>query len=662
MKKRYNLKRGARLLLLPLFLGAATAGTHAQISSFTHTYVANNGFSRVDQNNSNMIITPYMGSDKYKGGYLVVSNVESGGVLAVKVTAVHPTAGAQHWSKIYMGYGSGTYGNTRCFAITRDTRDNGYVLTGYRNNTDTKRDELWAMKIDADGNFIDDYSFTADNIPCTSDGPLEQPCEIFKEPSFYGMDIVQVHNDPDTPMNGDFVIVGFMSHKPGVEEPAVLKRSFVWRFAMPRFGPATQLSPVFHTRYLKVFHWGNGSAGIEPTPEDFTYEIQEMPKYGLMLLGQINSGRIIPIPPTAPPRRPYYALLNYDGGGLSNLSSNVFRYANFTSSTASKNVRTLYGKDDVIYMLGYYFPTRSFTITPIKPASGGAGLTRIYFAPNVQDMPAFSMYQSRNNSDELVVMGYRLGLNEPVRSDYVHPYNIMVSKGGNILTKFNLETIRSPKYVSYIPTGTVDYFRPFDGGFPVATMPEIGTLDNHLGYNDAAVAGVLFRGFTSSIERFHATVTQYKSITEDAECHPYHLSPDKDSIQFRYGALTFNINSFEFTQTPYLTVVSEPTSDYGCIDIPQQRPSGTGTIVADQSFSLYPNPAHNELMIRYGGDNQEMQVAIQDITGRVLFTEEKVMLGQQPYALGTAQLAPGVYVIAITNAEGHSERFKIVKE
>jgi len=420
------------------------------------------------------------------------------------------------------------------------------------------------------------------------------------------------------------------------------------------------------TRYLKVFHSGAVmSTDFQPTSEDYTYEVQEIPKYGLMLLGQIPGPAFSPAPSL--PRRPYYALLNYDGGGASTIHANVFSYANYTASSNIKNVRTLLGKDDVVYMLGYYYPTHSFTITPLKPSSGGAGLTRIYFAPNIADMPAFSMYQSGNNSDELVVMGYRLGINEPVRNDFVHPYTIKISKGGNILSKFNLEMIRSPQYNAYTPgnPGGTDYFRPFEKVFPLAATPEIGLLNNHIGNNDAVVTGVLYRGFTSSIERFHATVSQFKNITEEAECHPYRLSPDKDSIQLSYNPVVFNINNISFHTTNYLTVATDESIDYGCAEIPQQKTASTAVpleMAADRSFNLYPNPTHDQVMIRYNGANQEMNVSVQDITGRVLYTEKKVSLGQQPYALSLVKFAPGVYMICISNEQGLSERFKIVKE
>lgn len=662
--KALNLRKGMKLLLYPFAFGACLTGAQAQLSSFTRTYLAASEFSRADQNNSNMIMTPYYGSDLYRGGYLMASNVESFGVLSVKLTAAHRTTGTQLWSKIYQGTGSLGYGNTRCFAITYDRNDNGYVLTGYRNNLATGRDELWVMKVDANGNFVSDASFSGDNIPCSTDGPLERPCEIFEAPSFYGMDILQVAQDPDSLNNGDFVITGFASGKPSVTDYTIHKRSFVWRFRFSRLSGAA--TPGIVTRYLKVFHSALTRRDVNPTGEDYTYEVQEIPGYGLMLLGHVP-GAALASDPVIPHRRPYYALLNYDGGGAATTSSSVFRYANYTASTNFKHVRTLLGKDEVIYMLGYYYPTHSFTITPMKPRSGGTGLTNIYYSPDARDMPAFSMFQSRNNSDELVVMGYRLGINEATRTDYIHPYTIKISKSGTILSKFNLESIRSPFYSTYAPgnPGGVDFFRPFEHVFPLATMPEIGLLNNHVGNNDAVIAGTLYRNFTGSTERYHATISQFKEITEDAECSPYRLGPDQDTITPPYVPLIFTINNFSFRSIAYRTFITDAVRDYGCSEIPPRKdaPTDAATVMAaDKSFSLYPNPAQDQVSIRFNGSDKTMQVIVQDITGRVVHAAEQVVLGQQPYTISLARLAPGIYTIVLSDGQGQSERFKIVKE
>ncbi len=196
-------------------------------------------------------------------------------------------------------------------------------------------------------------------------------------------------------------------------------------------------------------------------------------------------------------RRPYYALMNYDGGGASLASTDVFRYA-FNQNASIKNVRSLLARDGNIYLMGYYYPRHSFIITPIKPASGGNGTTRNYFCDQCKRSSGLQ-HEESSNTNELVVMGYRLGINEPVPSDYVHPYTIKVAIGpviGNGTVRFNLEAIKSQGYVGFTPAdqssiiGT-DYFRPFENNaFPLAAVPDIGLLNHHINsLKDAVVAG-----------------------------------------------------------------------------------------------------------------------------------------------------------------------------
>lgn len=142
------------------------------------------------------------------------------------------------------------------------------------------------------------------------------------------------------------------------------------------------------------------------------------------------------------------------------------------------------------------------------------------------------------------------------------------------------------------------------------------------------------------------------------------LTPAEDSAVFSYPELTFNINNIKFRGLRYLTVTDDPGIDYTCAQIPAQKsaPNAVGSIADERSFILYPNPAHDRIAIRYNGDNRELQVTVQDISGRTLYTIEKAIIGQQPYALDLKQFAPGIYIITVSDNEGGSSRFKIIKE
>jgi hypothetical protein len=655
-----NSKMTAMLLPAMAFLLSIALGSpvsHAQLPSFTRAYEITGPFTRISNNNSNMIVTPYYESSiigARSGGYLMANNVNDGdGSMVVRLTAV-ATNGNIIWSKAY-----GTWERSvRCFAITYDSRDNTYVLTGYRSNSDfeRRRDKLWILKVDKDGNALMEYSFSASSIPCTIEGNPEKPCTTFTNPSIYGMDIIQVKKDKDETQNGDFVITGFVSEKPAVEDEKVLKRNFVWRFRIPAINDPFDYLPK--TKFLKVFHsWGNAGDN-EPTRDDFSNELQEIPGYGLMVTGHVTPEPMTPSPPTVE-MRPYYALMKYDGGGSSIDHSDVFHYANYYYEGQRKHVRVLYGKDDVIYLLGYSYPKHAFTITPMKPASGGLGYTNIYVSSDAKNLPAFSMFESRNNSDELVVMGYRLGLDG--RENFVHPFTIKISKDGTILSKFNLETISNQGYVSYAPADPVngkDFFQPFGDIFPRATLPEIGLLNKHLGVNDAVVAGV-HRSLFSFNDAFNASLTQFESITEKAECKPYNLPPERDSVLLRYNGLKFNINNFEFMTEEIRPVVSETGTILTCREMGTEliKASGIpGLSGTEAVFTIYPNPATEVVNIKADIPG-EYTLEISTITGASIYTA----VYNYTHTVPVHDWADGIYIMKITGGDGLQHTYKLVK-
>lgn len=660
--------KGRLLLCACLALSAVlhTNKSHAQLASFTRAYDANN-FTLLQRNNTNMMVTPYYGrpiSPFDDRGYLIASNIDNGnGVFTVKLTAVKAN-GDQLWTQSYGDWQT----TVRCFAITRDARDNGYVLTGYRSTpiTAKRRDALWLLKVDASGNPLKEYTFSADSIPCTKgSGPIVALCHSFARPSYYGLDILQVANDPDSAKNGDFVICGFVSESSAVENYAVLKRNFVWRFRLATGGPVDTFAPADPlTRFLKVYHsWGNAGSDNEPTSEDFATDVQEIAGHGIMVLGHVTGAPVTPTPPSVP-RRPYYALMNYNGGGISTVPAAVFQYSNYANTPDIKNVRSLYGKDDVIYLLNYYYPTHSFAITPVKTTSGGAGLTRIYYSPDATDVPAFSMYQNTTNSDELVVMGYRLKLlaiDDQARNNFLHPYTIKVSKDGRILSKFNLDSIKSIGYINYAPASpdsNRDYFRPFEKVFPLAGIPNIGMLNTHLAKDDAEVTSALYGTTSGAGSKYYATLSQFNLITNAAECHPYRLSPEKDSVLLPYNEVVFNINNIAFKVTRFNTTVTQVGEDHKCSEIPAQRAVANAVVPAvKDDIYIYPNPAADVLNLQsLTGSSYTYKVT--DLTGAVVYT------GSFSYtaAVPVANWSAGIYLVHITGAGGEQQVYKFVKQ
>jgi PKD repeat protein len=76
------------------------------------------------------------------------------------------------------------------------------------------------------------------------------------------------------------------------------------------------------------------------------------------------------------------------------------------------------------------------------------------------------------------------------------------------------------------------------------------------------------------------------------------------------------------------------------------------------SFSIYPNPVKNELVIRFAGQAANNRVVVMNHLGQVLYNHETN--GSQQFVINTSILAKGVYVLRIYGEKGNSER-KFVK-
>ncbi|WP_118975290.1 T9SS type A sorting domain-containing protein [Taibaiella koreensis] len=660
MNIKFNL-RTMRLGLLFAFAGAMPAV--AQDLSFTDAYPSRLPLSRTANNNSNMIITRYYSSTigtSRSLDYLMASNVTEN-KLAVKLTALRHD-GTLIWSKVYKSEVVGQ--QRRCFAISYNAQFNSYVLTGYQANLRTNRDDLWLMEVDALGNVIQDFNLSADSIPCSYfPGPgeigLGSLCTSFRFPSFYGLDILQVKADPDSTQNGDFVVTGFLSDKPSVTEYGTGKRSFVWRFAFDR-NPAAR-SPI-KTKYLKVFH-GTNTNSDEPNTFDLTSDVEEIPGLGLLLLGHKGGPprRSIDLNPPLT-RHAYYALMHYNGGGSSVVSPTVFSYV-YSFDEREANVRSVLGSDGYLYMLGYYHPKKAFTLMQMKPASGAIGFQNVYYTNNTPPLPAFSMYQSQNAPDELVIMGYRVGDDKSMGGDYVHPYTIKVSHSGTLLSNFNLEKIYSAGYSDYAPAGTVDYFRPFENGsLPIASTPNIGFLNRHPEYDDAAVTGALLDTVPAIFPRYHATVSGFRFVTDKAECNPYQQVSLSSQVDLTPSAFKFAINNIKFDIGGNRPTVRIESSYLTCKDITtgeaSEAKSGSAKIPAsDEVISIYPNPVTNMLHVMVEKKGR-YTYSISTVTGT------KVASGsfEDRGAIATGELAGGMYFIRVVPAEGAQQVLKFLKQ
>jgi hypothetical protein len=77
---------------------------------------------------------------------------------------------------------------------------------------------------------------------------------------------------------------------------------------------------------------------------------------------------------------------------------------------------------------------------------------------------------------------------------------------------------------------------------------------------------------------------------------------------------------------------------------------------ADNTVALYPNPARDEVLIT--GLTLASELRIFDNQGRVLL---QTRLAKDKQVIDISKLAPGLYIVYITDDQGNQHKIKLVK-
>ena len=109
--------------------------------------------------------------------------------------------------------------------------------------------------------------------------------------------------------------------------------------------------------------------------------------------------------------------------------------------------------------------------------------------------------------------------------------------------------------------------------------------------------------------------------------------------------------------------------DYAYNSIPNQPilAGDTGTVptgIFENSFSssinLFPNPANNHLTIALGSNNKNVEVAIADITGKIIYTTTANETNK--IEVNTGEFAEGIYIVKIQSGEFIATKKLIIKK
>lgn len=91
--------------------------------------------------------------------------------------------------------------------------------------------------------------------------------------------------------------------------------------------------------------------------------------------------------------------------------------------------------------------------------------------------------------------------------------------------------------------------------------------------------------------------------------------------------------------------------------------SAGATAIVDASYRIFPNPVYDQLLVTCAGASCEsVALAVSDLTGRILISEQNASFQQGRHAINTSALAPGTYFIRVGSAtSGKSHTLKFVK-
>ncbi len=138
----------------------------------------------------------------------------------------------------------------------------------------------------------------------------------------------------------------------------------------------------------------------------------------------------------------------------------------------------------------------------------------------------------------------------------------------------------------------------------------------------------------------------------------------------KYVPLQLDVSSQKYYGWARLDAATNAMSftvkDYAYNSIPNQsilagEPIATG--INENSFAasinLFPNPANNHLSIALGSNNKKIEVAIADITGKIVYTT--TIVETDKVEVNTNEFAEGIYIVQIQSGEFISTKKLIIK-
>lgn len=77
-------------------------------------------------------------------------------------------------------------------------------------------------------------------------------------------------------------------------------------------------------------------------------------------------------------------------------------------------------------------------------------------------------------------------------------------------------------------------------------------------------------------------------------------------------------------------------------------------------ISIFPNPAKDQLVVRYDGDAQQVQIDLMDVSGKLVLSQNNILGGD--LILDISSVTPGIYMLNLHNQDGLESRHRLIVE
>ncbi|WP_339695782.1 T9SS type A sorting domain-containing protein [uncultured Marixanthomonas sp.] len=337
-------------------------------------------------------------------------------------------------------------------------------------------------------------------------------------------------------------------------------------------------------------------------------------------------------------------LIDYEGNTVWN-SSYIFGNSRDVSVDAYYEPTT-----GNIYMLSNYSSMHNFGITVFDP--NGTIINSLSWVINSGDLDryGFTLKESINSSNNLVVFGYdrnenwanAAGVNQIGQSNVI-VYEFEKATGNQISINYQYLTphIEMPG----------DEYNFWNGQMPLIYYPDMATVLNN---NQGSPGDYLTTGYRTPT----GTQVTFAEITKTSDklnmCHNRELTLPHTSI----AVTNISVSSGSVSTVDGPMNVTGSNYTYNLNDCGTTM--GTEDNINNKTGGLYPNPATDQLTVYLGQDSIK-SFMVHSVLGQQV-ASKNLKGSNKKTTLDVSALKTGIYFITVANSINQSQTFKFIKD